>query len=132
MSAELQREIETLRAQLAEAEQMRNAIVRAEIDGFVVGDGDGDRYVHLLAGAYARDIAERQRRHQASDERTRRFLSILAVELLLMLKGMRQSLEALKREGPKGDAKALEQLEAQVGAMQRVAEDLRTINPQDG
>jgi hypothetical protein len=135
VSAELEREIESLRERLAEAEEMRRAIVRAEIDGFVVGEGDDDRYVHLLSGAYVRDVAERQRRHQRFDENTRRFLSLLAIELLHMVKGSRASLEALRRElgaEKSPDAlDALDSLERQAATLQRVAEDLRSINPRE-
>lgn len=130
MTVNLQREIDALRAQLAEAEDMRRAIQRAEIDGFVVGDGDGDHYVHLLGPAYSRSLAENRRRHQEADERTRRFLSILAIELLAMLKSMEAGLDIVKREKQGSEARrALDSLERHLATMQRLAEDLRTINP---
>lgn len=50
----LEREIEALRARLEEAEDMRRAIARGEVDGFVVGPSEGDTKVLLLAGAYSR------------------------------------------------------------------------------
>jgi len=130
MTSNLQTEIDALRAQLAEAEDMRRAIQRAEIDGFVIGDGDEDRYVHLLGPAYSRSLAENRRRFQESDERTRRFLSILAIELLAMLKAMEGGIELVKREpqSPEG-RRAVESLGRQVATMQRLAEDLRSINP---
>jgi hypothetical protein len=130
MSADIQTEIDALRAQLAEAEDMRRAIQHAEIDGFVIGDGDDDRYVHLLGPAYSRSLAEGRRRHQQSDERTRRFLSMLAIELLAMLKAMHGSLELVKREKHNTDSRrALDSLERHLSTMQRLAEDLRSINP---
>lgn len=130
MSAEIQTEIDALRTQLAEAEDMRRAIQRAELDGFVVGDGEDNRYVHLLGPAYSRTLAEGRRRHQESDERTRRFLAMLAIELLAMLKSMHASAESLGRQ-PLDDEgrRTLDSLERQVAAMRRLAEDLRSINP---
>lgn len=130
MSAELQTEIEALRAQLAEAEDMRHAIQRAEIDGFVIGDGEQDRYVHLLGPAYSRTLAEGRRRHQEADARTRRFLAMLAVELLAMLNAMNVSAASLKRQALDAEGrKTIDSLERQVASMQRLAEDLRNINP---
>ena len=132
MKTDLTSEIQTLRDQLSEADDIRRAIMRAEVDGFVVGEGDDDRYVHLLSGAYAREVAERQRRHRETDEHTRRFLSLLAIELLTMLKTMRGSLELLKREVAAGDCQdAVEALEGQANTLQRLAEDLRKVNPKD-
>ena len=132
MSRELEREIQTLREQLAEAEEMRRAIMRAEIDGFVVGEKDSDRYVHLLAGAYERDTNARRRRLAASDETTRRFLSLLSIELLAMLKAVRVSLEVLRNQslGEEG-ADAVESIERQTQTLQRLAEDLRNVNPRE-
>jgi hypothetical protein len=131
MTLDMQTEIEALRAQLAEAEDMRRAIQRAEIDGFVVGYGD-EHYVHLLGPSYARTLAERQRRHQESDERTRRFLGMLAIELLSMLKATQGSIESVKREKLSAQGRrAIDSAERHVATMQRLAEDLRSINPQD-
>jgi PAS domain S-box-containing protein len=54
MSADLEREIASLRERLEEAEDMRRAIVHAEVDGFVVGHAEEDQRVLLLAEAYSR------------------------------------------------------------------------------
>jgi PAS domain S-box-containing protein len=51
---DLEREIQALRERLEEAEEMRRAIAHGEVDGFVVGPGDDDKKVLLLAGAYSR------------------------------------------------------------------------------
>jgi PAS domain S-box-containing protein len=77
------------------------------------------------------DLTE-AKRHQASDERTRKFLGMLAHEFRNMLNGMRLSLELLKRdERPAEHAKAIESIERQMQRMLQVVEDLRTINPKD-
>jgi PAS domain S-box-containing protein len=77
------------------------------------------------------DLTE-AKRHQASDERTRRFLGMLAHEFRNMLNGMRLSLELLKRdERPAERAKAIESIERQMQRMLQVVEDLRTINPRE-
>jgi PAS domain S-box-containing protein len=77
------------------------------------------------------DLSE-AKRHQASDERTRKFLGMLAHEFRNMLNGMHLSLEMLKREkDPDERAKAVESLERQMKRMLQVVEDLRTINPRD-
>jgi PAS domain S-box-containing protein len=77
------------------------------------------------------DLSE-AKRHQASDERTRKFLGMLAHEFRNMLNGMHLSLEALKREEDPGERdKALESIERQMKRMLQVVEDLRTINPRD-
>jgi hypothetical protein len=126
---DLMREVEALRERLAEAEDMRMAITRAEVDGFVVGETDDNRYVHLLSGAYTRDVA----RHRAADERTRRFLSLLATELLTMLKTMRVSVELLKTQSLAEECRrAVDSLDSQIGTMRRLAEDLNNINPPGG
>ena len=77
------------------------------------------------------DLAE-AKRHKASDERTRKFLGMLAHEFRNMLNGMHLSVEMLKREQDPGErAKAFESLERQMQRMLQVVEDLRTINPKD-
>jgi PAS domain S-box-containing protein len=79
----------------------------------------------------ATDISE-AKRHQAADERTRKFLSMLAHEFRNMLNGMRLSVEVIKHEPLSADcAKAVEGLERQMHRMLQVVEDLRTINPKD-
>lgn len=77
------------------------------------------------------DLTE-AKRHQASDERTRKFLGMLAHELRNMLNGMHLSVELLKREERPGErARALESLERQMQRMLQVVEELGTINPKD-
>lgn len=77
------------------------------------------------------DLAE-TKRHQASDERTRKFLGLLAHEFRNMLNGMHLSLELLKREKDPGErARAVASLERQMKRMLEVVEDLRSINPKD-
>jgi PAS domain S-box-containing protein len=72
------------------------------------------------------------KRHQASDERTRKFLGMLGHEFRNMLNGMHLSVEVLKREkDPVECGKALDSLERQMQRMLQVVEDLRTINPRD-
>jgi PAS domain S-box-containing protein len=72
------------------------------------------------------------KRHQASDERTRKFLGMLAHELRNMLNGMHLSVELLKREERPGErARAVESLERQMQRMLQVVEELGTINPKD-
>ena len=50
----LDAEIAALRQRLEEAEDMRRAITSGEVDAFVVGQGEENRRVLLLAGAYQR------------------------------------------------------------------------------
>jgi PAS domain S-box-containing protein len=77
------------------------------------------------------DLTE-AKRHQASDERTRKFLGMLAHEFRNMLNGMRLSVELLRREERAAErAKAIESLERQMQRMLEVVEDLRSINPKD-
>ena len=77
-------------------------------------------------------VLSEAKRHQASDERTRKFLGMLAHEFRNMLNGMHLSLEVVKREEDAGErAKALQSIERQMKRMLQVVEDLRTINPRD-
>lgn len=77
------------------------------------------------------DLTE-AKRHQASDERTRKFLGMLAHEFRNMLNSMRISVELLKREADEAEKrKAIDSLERQMQRMLHVVEDLRTINPRD-
>lgn len=72
------------------------------------------------------------KRHQASDERTRKFLALLAHEFRNMLNGMRLSVELLKREEqPAERGRVVESLERQMHRMLQVVEDLRSVNPKD-
>ena len=52
--ARLDAEISSLKHRLEEAEDMRRAITNGEVDAFVVGHGEDNRRVLLLAGAYQR------------------------------------------------------------------------------
>jgi PAS domain S-box-containing protein len=77
------------------------------------------------------DVSE-ARRHQAADERTRKFLGMLAHEFRNMLNGMGLSLEIVKHESRSAEAaKAIGSLERQMQRMAEVVEDLRAINPKD-
>ncbi|HET7197490.1 MAG TPA: PAS domain-containing protein [Burkholderiales bacterium] len=77
------------------------------------------------------DLTE-AKRHQAADERTRRFLAMLAHEFRNMLNAMRLSVELLKREERAAErTRAVESLERQMQRMLQVVEDLRTINPKE-
>jgi PAS domain S-box-containing protein len=51
---DLENQIESLRQQLQEAEELRRAISHGEVDAFVVGQTDDSKRVLMLSGAYAR------------------------------------------------------------------------------
>lgn len=51
---DLELQIESLRAQLHEAEELRHAISHGQVDAFVVGPSDDSKRVLMLSGAYAR------------------------------------------------------------------------------
>jgi len=51
---EIENQIESLRQQLQEAEELRRAISHGEVDAFVVGTSDDSKRVLMLSGAYAR------------------------------------------------------------------------------
>jgi PAS domain S-box-containing protein len=51
---EIENQIESLRQQLQEAEELRHAITHGQVDAFVVGPTDDSKRVLLLSGAYAR------------------------------------------------------------------------------
>jgi len=77
------------------------------------------------------DLVE-AKRHQASDERTRKFLGMLAHEFRNMLNTMRMSLEIVKRHEIDADCrKAVDTVERQMDRMLQVVEDLRRVNPKD-
>jgi PAS domain-containing protein len=61
-------EIAALRNRLEEAEEMRRAITSGEVDAFVVGHGEDNRKVLLLAGAYQRyrQVVERMQQGAAT------------------------------------------------------------------
>ena len=50
----LEQQIESLRHQLQEAEELRHAISRGEVDAFVVGPSDDSKRVLMLSGAFGR------------------------------------------------------------------------------
>jgi PAS domain S-box-containing protein len=54
MTIDDQAEIETLREQLFEAEEVCRALRRGEVDAVVVGDSDEEKRILLMSGAYAR------------------------------------------------------------------------------
>jgi len=51
---DLELQIESLRAQLHEAEELRHAISHGHVDAFVVGPTDDSKRILMLSGAYAR------------------------------------------------------------------------------
>ena len=51
---ELEHQLEALRQQLADAEELRHAISQGEVDAFVVGPSEDSKRVLMLSGAYAR------------------------------------------------------------------------------
>jgi PAS domain S-box-containing protein len=51
---ELELQIESLRQQLQDAEELRHAISHGEVDAFVVGPSDDNKRILMLSGAYAR------------------------------------------------------------------------------
>jgi PAS domain S-box-containing protein len=51
---QIENQIESLRQQLQEAEELRHAISHGEVDAFVVGRTDDTKRVLMLSGAYAR------------------------------------------------------------------------------
>lgn len=77
------------------------------------------------------DLGE-AKRHQASDERTRKFLGMLAHEFRNMLNAMHLSIAMLKRHELNAEGrKAVEALEGQMGRMLQIVDDLRRVNPKD-
>ena len=64
--ARLDAEISALKQRLEEAEDMRRAITSGEVDAFVVGEGESNRRVLLLAGAYQRYRQVVERMHQGA------------------------------------------------------------------
>ena len=101
--------------------------------------GNGER---MLVGASAAVVADgqtvclfsdltEQKRHEASDERTRRFLAMLAHEFANMLAPIGQSAELLQRaDGLDENARgALETIESQLARLKGLVEDLRRVNP---
>ena len=77
------------------------------------------------------DLTE-QKRHEASDERTRKFLGMLAHEFRNILSPINNSVVLLKKSelGPE-PLKAVEVIERQTSRLLGLVEDLRRINPKD-
>ena len=65
MSADFEKELQQLKDRLEEAEDVRRAITRGEVDAFVVGPGGSGR-VLLLANAYQRNRQLVERMHQGA------------------------------------------------------------------
>ena len=77
------------------------------------------------------DLTE-QKRHEASDERTRKFLGMLAHEFSNMLGPIGNSVALLKKAGLDEDPqKAVEVIERQTARLVGLVEDLRRINPKE-
>lgn len=77
------------------------------------------------------DLTE-QKRHEASDERTRKFLGMLAHEFRNILGPISNSVGALKKAGLDEDPrKAVEVIERQTARLVGLVEDLRRINPKE-
>src|ERR1700741_1513245 len=63
---DLELQIESLRAQLHEAEELRHAISHGQVDAFVVGTTDRTKRVLMLSGAYARSRQLVEEMHQGA------------------------------------------------------------------
>lgn len=77
------------------------------------------------------DLTE-QKRHEASDERTRRFLGMLAHEFRNILGPINNATQYLKQQGLGEEGrKAVEIIERQTSRLLGLVEDLRRINPKE-
>jgi PAS domain S-box-containing protein len=77
------------------------------------------------------DLTE-QKRHEASDERTRKFLGMLAHEFRNILGPISNSVEVLKQAQLGADPlKAVEVIERQTARLVGLVEDLRKVNPKE-
>jgi PAS domain S-box-containing protein len=77
------------------------------------------------------DLTE-QKRHEAADERTRRFLGMLAHEFRNILGPISNCTQALRQQGLGEDGgKAVEIIERQTARLLALVEDLRRINPRE-
>jgi PAS domain S-box-containing protein len=74
-----------------------------------------------------------QKRHEAADERTRKFLATMAHEFRNILSPIKNASEALRRYPgmPAESGPALDIIDRQLARMINLVEDLRRINPQD-
>jgi PAS domain S-box-containing protein len=77
------------------------------------------------------DMTE-QKRHEASDERTRKFLGMLAHEFRNILGPISNAVQLLKKSelGPDSQ-KAVEVIERQTGRLIGLVDDLRRVNPKE-
>jgi PAS domain S-box-containing protein len=77
------------------------------------------------------DLTE-QKRHEASDERTRKFLGMLAHEFRNILGPIGNSVEVLKRKNLDADGqKSVDVIERQTSRLLGLVEDLRRVNPRE-
>lgn len=77
------------------------------------------------------DLTE-QKRHEASDERTRRFLGMLAHEFRNILAPISSATQVLKmKAGDPDSQKAAEVIERQTSRLLALVEDLRRVNPKE-
>jgi signal transduction histidine kinase len=74
-----------------------------------------------------------QKRHQAADERTRKFLGMMAHEFRNILSPIRNSVEYLKRQDGLDEEckKMVEVVDRQSTRLLGLVEDLRRINPRE-
>lgn len=74
-----------------------------------------------------------QKRHEATDERTRKFLGMMAHEFRNILSPVRNSVEYLKRQSGLDPEcrKMVEVIDRQSSRLLALVEDLRNINPRD-
>jgi signal transduction histidine kinase len=74
-----------------------------------------------------------QKRHEATDERTRKFLGMMAHEFRNILSPIRTSVDFLKRHhGVDDDArKMVDIIDRQSARLLSLVEDLRLINPRE-
>ena len=84
-----------------------------------------------MARTNATIITERKR-HEASDERTRRFLGMLAHEFRNILGPINNAAQIVKAKNLDEEAaKAVEMIERQTGRLLALVEDLRRVNPKE-
>lgn len=77
------------------------------------------------------DLTE-QKRHEATDERTRRFLGMLAHEFRNILAPIGNATQILKRQAVDAEGqKAIEIIERQTERLLALVEDLRRVNPKE-
>ena len=113
-----------------EARDALRAIRRGEVDAFVIRDSS-IATLDPVPESY-RLLAERVRRHEAADARTRKFLGMLAHEFRNSLAAMELSTVSLKRQRlDDSGKKAAETLERRISSLIRLVDDLSAINPQE-